>query len=368
MRVALVHYWLTGSRGGEKVLEAFCRLFPEADIFTLFYEPECVSSLIRSRNVQASFLNPLRRWYRKLLPLMPMALESFDLRGYDLVISSESGPAKGVITSSSTRHVCYCHTPMRYLWELYPAYLNEYRGGLLTQALMVPLTNYLRLWDTATALRVDKFIANSRNVKRRIWKTYRRQSRVVYPPVAASDFCAEPSQDYFVAVSEMVPCKRLDQAIRVFARNRRRLKVIGEGPEYKRLRRIATPNIEFCGRVSDSDLRRIYARARALVVPGEEDFGITMVESLASGKPVIALGRGGALEIVGPSCGVLYRDPSDSALARAVLDFDDRESEFDPALLQRRASRFSEGAFETNFMQVLRPQRGSLSHIRAGQA
>ncbi len=241
MRVALVHYWLLGSRGGEKVLEALCRLFPDADIFTLFYEPERVSSLIRARNVEASFLNPLRRWYRTLLPLMPLALESFDLRGYDLVISSESGPAKGVITSASTRHVCYCHTPMRYLWELYPAYRNEYRGNRMTQALMMPLTNYLRLWDTATALRVDKFIANSRNVKRRIWKTYRRKSRVVYPPVAVSDFYFRPAEDYFVAVSEMVPYKRLDQSIRVFARNGRRLKVVGDGPEYRRLRQLARP-------------------------------------------------------------------------------------------------------------------------------
>jgi glycosyltransferase involved in cell wall biosynthesis len=367
MRVALVHYWLTGSRGGEKVLEALCRLFPEADIFTLFYEPESVAPLIRARNVHASFLNPLRRWYRALLPLMPMALESFDLRGYDLVISSESGPAKGVITSSSTRHLCYCHTPMRYLWELYPAYLNEYRGSRVTQALMMPLTNYLRIWDAATALRVDKFIANSRNVKRRIWKTYRRPSRVVYPPVAVSEFHFKPSEDYFVAVAEMVACKRLDQAVRVFARNGRRLKVVGDGPEYRRLRRLAGPNVEFCGRVSDPELRQLYAHSSALIVPGEEDFGITMVESLASGKPVIALGRGGALEIVAPGCGVLYRDASDAALDRALRDFDDREGEFDPAFLEQRASRFSEMDFEDNFLCALGGPQRLTSAVSAGR-
>src|SRR5512132_7516 len=161
MRVALVHYWLLGSRGGERVLEAICRLFPQADIFTLFYDSERVSPLIRSKNVCASFLNPLRRFHRSLLPLMPMALESFDLRSYDLVISSESGPAKGVITSSTTRHVCYCHTPMRYLWELYPAYRNDFGQGSIPRALMMPLANYLRIWDAATALRVDAFLANS---------------------------------------------------------------------------------------------------------------------------------------------------------------------------------------------------------------
>src|SRR5438477_5607336 len=171
MRVALVHYWLMGARGGEKVLEAMCRMLPDADIFTLFYDPERVSPLIRSKKVQASFLNPLKRFYRGLLPLMPMALESFDLRSYDLVISSESGPAKGVITSSGTRHLCYCHTPMRYLWELYPAYRNEFTGSRWKRAVMTPLANYLRLWDYASAARVDRFLVNSRNVQTRIWKT-----------------------------------------------------------------------------------------------------------------------------------------------------------------------------------------------------
>ena len=353
MRVALVHYWLLGSRGGEKVLEALCRLFPDADIFTLFYEPEKVSPLIRSRNVKASFLNPLRRWHRSLLGLMPMALESFDLRGYDLVISSESGPAKGVITSSSTRHVCYCHTPMRYVWELYPDYRHEFHRGKVMQMLMTPLTNYLRLWDAATALRVDKFIANSRNVKRRIWKTYRRKASVVYPPVRIAEFYSRPSQDYFLAVSEMVSYKRLDQAVRVFARNGRRLKIVGDGPEYRNLRKIARPNIELCGRVPDPELKELYARCTALIVPGEEDFGMTMVEAMASGKPVIALGRGGAPEIVRSGCGLLYRDPSEDCLEAALGVFDDRQSGFVPEYSQRQASRFSEAAFDDNFLQVL---------------
>ena len=177
MRVALVHYWLLGQRGGEKVVEALCRMFPAADIFTLFYEPELVSPLIRSRNVYASSLNPFRKIYRSLLPLMPLALESFDLRGYELVISSESGPAKGVITRAGTRHICYCHTPMRYLWELSPEYRGRARAawhGLM----YAPFANYLRLWDYASAARVDRFVANSVNVKRRIWKTWRRRASV----------------------------------------------------------------------------------------------------------------------------------------------------------------------------------------------
>ena len=168
MKVALVHYWLLGSRGGEKVLEAICRICPDADIFTLFYDPESVPALIRSKNVRASFLNPFKNFYRSLLPLMPMALEAFDLRPYDLIISSESGPAKGVLTSSTSRHICYCHTPMRYLWELYPAYRNEFHQSPLARAFMAPIASYLRIWDLETDARVDTFMANRRNVKRLI--------------------------------------------------------------------------------------------------------------------------------------------------------------------------------------------------------
>ena len=353
MRVALVHYWLLGWRGGEKVLEAICRIFPEADIFTLFYDPDAVSPLIRSKNVHASYLNPLRRVYRSLLPLMPMALEHFDLRGYDLVISSESGPAKAVLTPSTAHHFCYCHTPMRYLWELYPAYLHDRPGGAFRNLLFSPFASYLRTLDYASAARVDGFIANSENVRRRIWKTYRRRSRVVYPPVPVDLFRHEPSQGYFLMVSEMVWDKRLEYAIRCFTRTGRRLRVVGGGPEYSRLRKLAGPNIEFCGRVPDADLRDLYARCSALIVPGEEDFGITMAESLASGKPVIALGRGGALEIVRDGCGVLFAAPEEAVLRNALASFDRIEAGIDPSRLIARASKFSDAAFNTRFLDSL---------------
>jgi len=196
MRAAIVHHWLLNMRGGERVVESLCRLLPDADVFTLFYDPERVSPVIRSHPVKASFLNPFRRYYRSLLPLFPVALESFDLRGYDLVISSESGPAKGVLTSSNTRHVCYCHSPMRYLWELYPAYLYDWTKSSLRRRIMATLSCPLRVWDYATAARVDEFIANSHNVQRRIWKTYRRESRVVYPPVEVETYSWRPPDDY----------------------------------------------------------------------------------------------------------------------------------------------------------------------------
>lgn len=355
MRTAIVHYWLLNMRGGERVVEALCKLFPGADIFTLFYDPEKVSPLIRSHRVTASFLNPLRRVYRSLLPLMPVALESLDLRGYDLVISSESGPAKGVLTTSSTLHVCYCHTPMRYLWELYPAYLHEWTKSSVQRAFMAPLANYLRLWDFASAARVDSFIANSEAVRKRIWKTYRREASVIHPPVAVSDFYWKPPEDYFLIVTELVAYKRVDYAVKLFSRTGRKLKIVGDGPEYQNLKRAASPNVEFCGRVGDEDLRELFARCSAFLVPGEEDFGIAAVEALASGKPIVALGRGGSLEIVPPipGSGVFYQEPNEQALQDAISQLENLPAPADHLALQSAASRFSPEQFAKEFQQYL---------------
>ena len=354
MRAAIIHYWLLNMRGGEKVVEALCRMLPEADVFTLFYDPEKVSETIRARRVTASFLNPLRRHYRSLLPLMPMALESFDLRGYDLIVSSESGPAKGVLAPSAARHVCYCHTPMRYLWDLYPAYRNEFTASAWKRALMSPAANYLRLWDYSTAARVDEFVANSANVARRIWKTYRREARVIYPPVAVESFYWKEPEDYYLIVSELVAYKRIDYAVATFAKNGRRLLVVGDGPEYGVLKRMATGNVEFCGRVSDEELRELYARARAFLMPGEEDFGMTPVEALASGKPVIALGRGGVLEsvpLINPVGGVLFDAPEQ--LPRAIEEFERIEPHVSPPSLRKWAERFREKNFVEQMRSVL---------------
>jgi glycosyltransferase involved in cell wall biosynthesis len=353
VRAALVHYWLLNRRGGEKVVDALCRLLPGADIFTLFCVGEALSEELRTHRVTASFLNPLGRWYRSLLPLMPMALESFDLRAYDLVVSSESGPAKGVITASYTRHVCYCHTPMRYLWDLYPAYRNEWTRSRWQRAAMTPLAHYLRLWDYASAARVDRFIANSRNVQARIWKTYRREAEVIHPPVDVDSFYSKPAEDYFLVAGELVPYKRADTVVRWFSRTGRRLKVAGSGPELPRLRRMAGPGVEFLGRVSDEALRELYARCRAFLLPGEEDFGMTPVEALASGKPVIALGRGGALETVPPFGGVFYAEPQDDAIAAAMAQFEDMEPSVRPAELQAWSRQFSEAEFTRKMRQVL---------------
>ena len=295
----------------------------------------------------------MRRWHRNLLPLMPMALESFDLRGYDLIVSSESGPAKGVIAPSTARHICYCHTPMRYLWDLYPAYRNDWTRSRLKRALMTPLANYMRLWDYASAARVDRFIANSANTQTRIWKTYRRESEVIYPPVDVESFRHESAEDYFLAVSELVAYKRIDLLVQHFTRSGQPLRVAGDGPELGALRKAAGRNIEFLGRVSDAGLRDLYARCRAFLMPGEEDFGITPVEALASGKPVIAYGRGGALETVPEFGGIFFAEQTLDSLAAAIRQFEQRESEIQPERLQEWSRRFSTSEFERRMAREL---------------
>ena len=361
MRLAIVHYWLLEMRGGEKVIEALCRQFPDADVFTLFYDPDGVSPAIRSHHVKTSFLNPFRRYYRSLLPLMPIALEHLDLRGYDVVISSESGPAKGIITSSNTLHLCYCHSPMRYLWDLYPDYIHDWIRSYPKRLMTASLATPLRAWDYASAARVDRFIANSRNVQKRVWKTYRRTSDVIYPPVAVETFYHHQPEDYFLIVSKLVAYKRVEDAVQCFAKNGRRLKIAGDGPEYRHLRKISASNIEFCGRVSDHELRELYARCNALLMPGEEDFGIVPVEALASGKPVIALGRGGVLESVpahDPQAAFFYRDPGPWALHEAIGRFEAAEYRMNPAVLQNVASRFSEMRFSREIGNLIRAEYG----------
>ena len=350
MKAAIVHYWLLNQRGGEAVLEALCRLLPEADIFTLFYDPARVSPFLRSRRVIVSGLNPLRRFYRSLLPFMPLALEQFDLRGYDLVVSSESGPAKGVLASSSALHVCYCHTPMRYLWDLYPDYYREWTPAW-KRPLMAAMSSYLRTWDFAAAARVDRFVANSRNVQKRVWRAFRRDSEVVYPPVAVDTFHWREPEDYYLMVGELVPYKRFDVAVRCCARSGRRLRIVGAGPEYRRLRALAGPRVEFCGRVGNGDLRELYARCRALILPGEEDFGITAVEALASGKPVLALAKGGALETV--PAAYWYEDTSESGLESALRRFENGPDPYRAEDLQRFAARFAPPEFDRKMRGIL---------------
>jgi glycosyltransferase involved in cell wall biosynthesis len=357
MKVAIVHYWLVSMRGGEKVLESLCELFPTADIFTHVYDPAAVSPAIHRHSVRLTLIGRLpfaKRLYKLYLPLMPMALEQLDLRSYDLVISSESGPAKGVLTRADALHLCYCHTPMRYIWNMYLDYKQSVSP--LLRPVIVWLAGSLRLWDQHSAARVDLFLANSSNVKRQIKKYYGRDAIVVHPPVDVDGFTAtdEDAGDFYLSVGQLVRYKRIDLAIEACNRLNRRLIIIGEGPEYRNLRKLAGPSITFLGKQDFASLRWHYARCRALLFPGEEDFGIVPVEAMAAGRPVIALRRGGALEtVIAGRTGLFFEKQNVESLERALLDFEGVESLFDPAIIMQHARQFSRSEFKRRMGKIL---------------
>jgi glycosyltransferase involved in cell wall biosynthesis len=323
MRVAIIHYWLVGMRGGERVVEALGEMYPQADIFTHVYVPEKVSDKIRRHKIIPTFINSLPRaskMYKTYLPMMPSALEQLDLRGYDLIISSESGPAKGIVPPADALHVCYCHTPMRYIWNMYHDYLNG--AGRLTKLMMPPLAHYLRMWDVTSAARVDSFVANSSTVAKRIRRYYGADSVVIHPPVDTKAFSiAAPSEieDYFLMAGELVSYKRPDLAVHAFNEMKLKLVVIGGGEMLEEMRRIAGPTVTVLGSQPFDVLKQHYARCRALIFPGEEDFGMVPVEAMASGRPVVAFGRGGATETVADGIsGVFFAEQTVEALSSAV--------------------------------------------------
>lgn len=348
MKVAIVHYWLVGMRGGEKVVETLLDLYPEADVITHVYVPEACSEKIRRRKVITTFIDKLPRaasMYKSYLPLMPLALEQVDLSGYDLIISSESGPAKGVIAPADALHVCYCHTPMRYLWNMY----HDYRkgAGWLKRLLMPPLVHYLRLWDVSSAARVDSFVANARTVARRIERYYGRSSTVIYPPVDTEAFAVAPQselQDYYLMAGELVAYKRPDIAVQAFNAMGKSLVIIGGGEMLETLRRMAGPTVKVLGSQPFSVLKEHYARCQALIFPGEEDFGMVPVEAMASGRPVVAYGRGGATEtVVDGLTGVFFDEQTVESLSAAV----ERLSTLplDPQAIAAHAQRFGRAPF-----------------------
>lgn len=358
LKVAIVHYWLLHMRGGEKVVEALCEMYPQADIYTHVYVPDQLSDTINSHAVKTTFIQKLpfaRRFYQRYLPFMPLALEELDLTEYDVVISSESGPAKGVITRPDALHICYCHSPMRYLWDQYWIYKRG--AGLITRLLMPWLCHKLRIWDVTTASRVDAFVANSNAIARRIKKFYNREAVVIHPPCDTRAFRqdnAQPRQDYYLLAGQLVSYKRPDLAVDAFNRSGKKLVVIGEGEELERLQKIAEPNIEFLGRVPYAELKRRFAECRALVFPGEEDFGIVPVEAMAAGTPVIALGRGGALDTVRDGeTGLLFAEATSEALSDAVERFELEEHQFDSHQLSQWSETFSIDAFKSAFSDLV---------------
>ncbi|GLS42681.1 glycosyltransferase [Methylobacterium brachythecii] len=349
MRVAIIHYWLVGMRGGEKVVESLCRMFPDADLFTHVYRPEAVSELIRSRRVQQSFIGSLpfpAKLYKNYLPLMPMALEQLDLRGYDLIISSESGPAKGIVPPPNSLHICYCHSPMRYVWNMYHDYRRS--TGVMKRMLMMPAAHYVRSWDALSAQRVDHFVANSQTVAQRIARYYRRDAQVIPPPVAVDDFYIEAkaggSETYLMA-GELVAYKRPDLAVEAFNAMGRKLVVVGGGEMLTEIRRIAGPTVTVLGPQPFAELRRLYAECAALIFPGEEDFGIVPVEAMASGRPVLAYGRGGATEtVVDGVTGLFFHEQTVAAIVDGVARLE--RMTIDPQAIRRLSERFATPVFE----------------------
>ncbi|HCQ64949.1 MAG TPA: glycosyl transferase [Rhodobacteraceae bacterium] len=359
-RVAIIHYWLVGMRGGEKVLEALLRMFPQADIYTHAYDPASVSDLIRSKTVRTTSVGKLpfaTKLYQKYLPLMPRALEEIDLTGYDLVLSSESGPAKGVIAPPDMPHICYCHSPMRYLWDQYHVYRDS--AGLLSKAMLPRLAHRLRGWDVTSAARVDTFVANSTHVATRIEKYWRRDAVVVHPPVPVEAFAPvapEERGDFYLWLGELAPYKRADLAIEAFNRLGKPFYIIG-GPDAtaKKLAAGAKDNVRLLGKLPFDEVKSYMARAKALIFPGEEDFGLVPVEAMAAGRPVIAYGRGGALDtVIDRETGLLFQEQSVDAMIEAVETFEaEGLDRLDPAALVRHARSFDEHAFRRGMAEVL---------------
>jgi glycosyltransferase involved in cell wall biosynthesis len=359
LRVALVHDWLTGMRGGERVLEALCELFPDAALFTLVHVPGVVSPTIAQLRPRTSFIQRLPRawrWYRHYLPLFPLAVEQFNLDAFDLVVSSSHCAVKSVVASGRARHLCYCHSPMRYAWDQLNAYFGADRIGPAHRPARWILRQMAR-WDRATSGRPDRYLANSQYVAQRIRRYYNRQAVVVPPPVDTSFYTPSPAQPerYFLVVSALVPYKRLELAIRACQVVGVPLKIVGEGTERARLEAMAGPTVQFLGRRTDEDVRELYRGALAVLLPGEEDFGIVPVEAQACGRPVVALGRGGALEtVVDGVTGVLVPDSDIASWVAALERVSGEPAQFDPVAIRASAERFSRERFKTSFLTEAR--------------
>mgnify|MGYP005989455031 CR=1 FL=1 len=361
MKVAIVHYWFITRRGGEKVVEAILKLYPQADIYTLFYDKSKYGNRLKNHNVYTSaYDTPLfRKHYQKLFPLYPMAIKSLKLKDdYDLIISSESGPAKGIVISNKAKHVCYIHSPMRYCWGFTREYLQS------MNPILRPFANYffkrLKDWDKTTIDNVDLYIANSKNVLTRVAEFYNKKAEVVYPPIETKLF-EDPirirdNKTHYLSFGAITPYKKIDLLIDCFNANGQKLIVIGSGPEKEKLEKIANKNIEFKGFLEESDLKQHIKNSKALLFPGEEDFGMIPLEVMTYGIPVIAFNRGGALETVvenknnyAKSSGIFFKKQEVTSLQNAINYFEKIEHLFDPFWIRKHAEGFEESKFLYNF-------------------
>jgi glycosyltransferase involved in cell wall biosynthesis len=356
MKIALVHDWCTGMRGGEKCLEVLCELFPDAPIYTLLHNKGTMSPSIERHPFITSFIDRLpakATQYRKYLPLFPFAVAQFDLSEFDLVISTSHAVAKNVRVRTDAVHICYCFTPMRYVWDMYEHYFGKGKASPVIRFAMMLIAPLLRWWDVRTSANVTYFIAISEEIRRRIRRHYRRDAEMIYPPVDIEQFrLSSQKEDFYLIVSALVPYKRVDLAVEAFNANGKKLIIAGTGPESIKLRSMAGPNIEFLGWQSDDQLAQLYARCTALIFPGVEDFGIVPLEAQASGKPVVAFGQGGALEtIVEGATGVFFEHQTveslQDALNRSAL------INFNPAAIRDHAVRFSRANFRQNIARSI---------------
>ncbi len=349
MRVALIHDYLNQWGGAEKVLSAFCEIWPDAPIFTLIYDRKATRNCFDDKKIYTSFLQKfpfIKKNHRLFLMFMPQAIESFDLSRYDIVLSDSASYAKGVITRPETLHISYCHTPLRYVWDDSQRYVDEFCFPSIIKRVSSAPRSWIRIWDKEAASRVDKFIANSEFVRKRIKKYYGFDSEVIHPPLNSDNFSIQKTSNYFLMVGRLLPYKRFDLAIETFNKLRWPLKIIGDGPDKKRLKRMAKDNIEFLGEItSDFALAKYYSRALALLFPQEEDFGIVALEAMASGRPVIAYAGGGALEtVVDGKTGLFFDEQSPGALEETVRKFN--PGDFDSQLIRQHALKFDKEIFK----------------------
>lgn len=359
MKVAIVHYWFTTWRGGEKVVNSILDLYPDADIYTLFLEDDIKDKYFPNNKVYTSLLNKVsffRKNYQKIFPLYPLAVKSLKLREkYDLIISSESGPVKGIKKHKDTKHLCYIHTPMRYCWGFMKDYLNAV--SKLQRPLVKFFFNILRVWDSTTVKNVDKFVSNSKNVKKRVKKFYNRDAVVVYPPIDLSLFNKKVKSkgnegEFYLSFGAITPYKRIDLLVDLFNNREEKLVIIGGGSEKEKLEAKSNPNISFLGKLTDEELEYYFINAKALIFPGEEDFGMIPLEVMAHGLPVIAYNKGGALETViendkiETSTGLFFEEQTVESLRKVVERFNDIELKFDPNYIKEHARKFGDDIFK----------------------